>query len=108
MRKTEEILKELQELEERKQVLLKELEKAKAEKFGFKYKIILPYECQASVYGDYVAYFKTKEEADEVMEKVRRGEALFSEADWIIESENIEDTFNDKFIYNEAELIEIN
>jgi len=108
MRETEKILKELQELEERKQTLLKELEKAKAEKFGFKYKIILPYECQASVYGDYVAYFKTKEEADEVMEKVRRGEALFSDVEWEFSSEEIADTWNDDFIYDEAELVKIN
>jgi len=68
---------------------------------------MLPYECQASVYGDYVAYFKTKKEADEVMEKIRKGEALYSDADWEINSEEIADTWNDEFIYDEAELRKI-
>lgn len=107
MRSIEEILKELREVEKRKEELKEELKKAEAKKFGFKYKITLPYECQASAYGDYVAYFKTKEEADEVIEKIKKGEALFSDADWDIESEIISDTWNDTFIYEEAKLEKI-
>jgi hypothetical protein len=106
--KIEKITQELIELDKRKEKLIEELEKIKAKKFGWKYKIVLPYECRATAYGDYVAYFKTKEEADEVMEKIKKGEALFSDADWIVESENIEDTFNDVYMYNDVELKEIN
>jgi hypothetical protein len=106
--KIEKISQELIKIDKRKEELEKELERLKAKKFGWKYKIVLPYECRATAYGDYVAYFKTKEEADEVMEKIKKGEAFYSDADWQVESENIGDTFDDELLYEEAELKEIN
>ena len=103
----EEIIKELNKIEKRKEELQRELEKIKAKEFGLKYKIVLPYECQARVCGDYVAYFETKDEADEVMEKIKRGEALFSDAEWQVASEEITDTWDDEFIYDEAKIQKI-
>ncbi|WP_456470046.1 hypothetical protein [Caminibacter sp.] len=106
MRK-EEILKELNEIKKRKEELEKELEEIKAQESGFKYKVILPYECSAKAYGDYVAYFKTKAEADAVMKKIKKGEALFSDAEWNVASEEITDTWNDEFIYEDAKIEKI-
>ena len=106
MNRKEQIVKELLEIENRKRELEKELEEIKMEEYGFKYKVFLPYECSAKAVGDYVAYFKTKEEADEVLENLKKGKIV--EVDWQVASEELVDTWNDEIDYDEAYIQEQN
>lgn len=106
MNRKEQIIKELLEIENRKKELERELEKIKMEEYGFKYKVVLPYECNAKAVGDYIAYFKTKEEAKKVLESLKKGK--IAEADWQVASEEVVDVWGDDFEYNEAYIQEQN
>jgi len=84
------------------------------EKYSFKCIFRIPEElkeeikCEGAISGNYVAYCKTKEEVDEIMKTIKRGEAFLSDADWEVESEEVYDTFNDELFYENVEVKKLN
>ena len=98
----DEILKKIRKLEAKKEELEKELERVKAKKLGFKYKVILPYKSEATVNGNYLIYAKNKKEVEEIKQALSKGEILLSKFDLYLESEHIEDNSNEDFIYSNA------
>ncbi|WP_456470054.1 hypothetical protein [Caminibacter sp.] len=102
--KVEKLFKKIENLKNKIKKLEKELEEEKMKVMGKKVKIILPYSCKAEVVGDYVAYFESEEEAKEVLDAIKNGKMFVGEIDWNIASEEIYDTWEEDYDFEDAEI----
>jgi len=102
------ILDEIRELENRQQNLYKKIEKIKAKEYKWCCKVVVPYECSAKTYGEYVAYFEDEDKAKEVVKSIQNDESMYHmDIDWEVANEVVTDTYDDDFITEEIEIKKI-